>query len=184
MASRILYNTDDLLDAVIVLEFIDAYTYELGVRPAFVDGNIVMSVVNECKRDFPHKDGLDKASAFKQAAHFVCYFISKKPILDPFPVGIIGEQLAEIPNHQNAIVAFAIAETALNNSMIRRKDGDIQIKNPIRYSRHSYIDIIEALSEITPSPHFKLTTVLFEQLVYKSNPGCQYPIIDVEGTGA
>jgi len=34
------------------------------------------------RQDFPHDDGLEKASPFKKAATFACFFISEKPVLD------------------------------------------------------------------------------------------------------
>nr|SPS04985.1 protein of unknown function [Candidatus Nitrotoga fabula] len=173
---KILYNKNDLEDVIHVLAFINSYTKNMGIVDVKIDTRIIERVVQSCKRDFPHSGGVDKASAFKQVANFVCYFVAEQPLQEPFPTKIIGDQLANVSNHQNAMLAFALAEEALNNSTIEKAGGNVTVDNPITYSKHSYIDIIDALSNITPSQHFKLLTVFFEQLVYKSNNGCQYQI--------
>lgn len=87
-----------------------------------------------------------------------------------------AKELSKVDNHQNAIVAFSIARTVLHGSKIYRGDKICEISNPIKISSHSYGDIIEALAVATPSTHFKLVTVLLEQLVYKTNPDCQYDV--------
>lgn len=174
---NVLYNSDDLQDVISVLSFVNGYTLALGAKKVAIDTEMIEGVVKSCKADFPHVGGIQTASAFKQAANFVCFFVASQPLPDPFPVEIIGKDLAKIPNHQNAMVAFAIAEAALSKSTIRRSDGDIMVEHPIEYSWHSYIDIIDALAVISPVAHFKLVTVLFEQLVYKSNPKCQYEVV-------
>lgn len=102
----------------------------------------------------------------------MCHFIEARPILEPFPVEFV-QKLAKVENHQNAIIAFGIAEEALFHSKIEGKDGALDIKNRITYSKHSYVDIIDALSGITRE-HYKLVSVLLEQLAYKTNPECQY----------
>jgi hypothetical protein len=43
----------------------------------------------------------------------------------------------------------------------------------IKLSTHSYIDIIQALSSVTPVVSFHLVAVLLEQLIYKENPNLQ-----------
>lgn len=48
------------------------------------------------------------------------------------------------------------------------------MENKIALSRHSYVDITDAFTGATPVTAFKLVTVLFEQMAYKTNPGCQY----------
>lgn len=174
MSSYFLYNNENLEDEIHVLAFINNFTKELGVEAVHLDVNTIGRIVKGCKLDFPHDGGVQKASAFKQVANFVCHFVGEHPIVTKFPAHIIGNELARIDNHQNAMVAFALAEEALNKSKIERKDGIIDIANALEYSRHSYVDIIDALANISPVNHFRLVTVLLEQMVYKSNPGCQY----------
>ena len=173
---QILYNNEDLEDVIYVFTFVDQFTLNMGISNVMVDTRTVNRIVRSCKQDFPHKGGVTKASAFKQVANFVCYFIAERPLTEPFPKEIIGNELAEIENHQNAMIAFALAEEALNNSTIEKETGVVSVINRIQYSRHSYIDIINALSNISPSAHFHLLSVFFEQMVYKTNSDCQYPI--------
>src|ERR1700737_691517 len=148
MTSQLLYNTEGLEDVIHVLSFINSYTTGLGIKGAVLDVDIVQRVVNSCRADFPHNGGVEQASGFKQAANFVCHFVAERPLLDPFPKEIVGD-LVKVDNHQNAILAFALASQALNKSDIQRKDGIITIQNPILLSKHSYVDVIEALSNIT-----------------------------------
>jgi hypothetical protein len=177
MSSQLLYNNDDLQDIILVLSFIEAFTESIGVNGAVMDTNIIERVVKSCKADFPHDGGVQRASAFKQVANFVCHFVSERPMLEPFFTDPEKNSIAKIENHQNAMVAFALAEQALNKSKIQRKDKECIVANPIEYSQHSYIDIIQALSNISAAVHFQLVSVLFEQLVYKTNPDCQYQTI-------
>lgn len=62
---------------------------------------------------------------------------------------------------------------------MRGNGEEFVIKKRIQLSEHSYIDIIQALCDLTPAAHFKLVTVLLEQLTYKSNPECQYEYIEL-----
>lgn len=172
MSSQILYNVDPMQDTINVLKFINDFTKGLGASQTVLDTAIIEEVIQSIRTNFPHEGGIEKASAFKQIAFFMCQFIEARPILDPFPIEIV-QRLARVENHQNAIIAFAIAEEALHCSKIERKDGLLDIKTRIAYSKHSYVDIIEALSSITRE-HYQLVSVLLEQLVYKSNPKCQY----------
>lgn len=167
-----MYNDDPLQDTINVLKFINEFTKGFGTGPAVLDTVIIEEVIQNIRTDFPHEGGIEKASAFKQIAFFMCHFIEARPIIEPFPVEIV-QRLARVDNHQNAIIAFGIAEEALHCSKIERKDGALDIKIRIAYSKHSYVDIIEALSSITRE-HYQLVSVLLEQLVYKTNPQCQY----------
>lgn len=173
---HILFNTEELDDIICVLSFIDDYTLSLDNDHVEIDLAALNRVVRGCRLDFPHKGGVETASGFKQVANFVCHFIAERPIVEPFTLP--NDNLMRIENHQNAMVAFSIAESALNNSKIVTENGEKIVSKPIDYSKHSYIDIIEALSATTPASSFKLVTVLFEQLVYKSNPDCQYKTIN------
>lgn len=172
MKMQILYNEDPMQDTICVLQHINNYTEALGTGTVFLDTAIIEKVIQNIRTDFPHDGGLDKASAFKQVAVFMCHFIEARPILEPFPSEIV-QRLARVDNHQNAMIAFSIAEEALDQSKIERKDGIMDIKNRIAYSRHSYVDIIEAISVVTRE-NWKLVAVLLEQLTYKTNPTCQY----------
>lgn len=172
MSTQFLYNDDPMQDTIYVLQHINEFTKELGVGTTFLDTAIIEKVIQNIRMNFPHDGGLEKASVFKQVAVFMCHFIEARPILEPFPTEIV-QRLARVDNHQNAIIAFSIAEEALHHSKIKRKDGIMNIKNRIAYSKHSYVDIIEALSVATRD-NWKLVAVLLEQLTYKTNQECQY----------
>lgn len=172
---RILFNTEELEDVICVLSFINDFTKSLGIQDVEIDLRSLEKVIRGCRLDFPHEGGIERASGFKQVANFVCHFIAERPIVEPFKLP--EQNLIKIENHQNAIVAFSIAEAALNKSKILKESGEEIVSKEISYSKHSYIDIIDALSNATPVTSFKLVTVLFEQLVYKTNPDCQYKTI-------
>lgn len=176
MAFSVLYNDEMDFDLVALLTHINEFTKGLGVIGVAINPDICRSVLLGMRQDFPHRDGMEKASAFKQLANFITFFVAEKPILGPFPKEIIGVELAQIANHHNAMVAFQVAVDSLQGATIKRGDDTIMLGKRIELSRHSYIDIIDALSDATPATHFKMVTVLLEQLAYKSNPGCQYAI--------
>ena len=176
---RFIYNTEDLQDAANVLQYINDFIVGLGLEGALLNSNKIYSIIKGAKMDFPHNDGIDKASTFKKVAHFLCYFVAERPLPEPFPEAIIGKKMAKVDNHQNALLGFMMALDALENSTVLKKDADgneipYEIKSRVELSQHSYFDIIDALASATPSTSFKLVTVLLEQLVYKTNSDCQY----------
>ena len=107
------------------------------------------------------------ASPFKLAANFACYWVARKPVLmdpEPFP-------------YVNGVLALEIARDSLHGATIKWGDGTVKkLQNQIELSEHSLIDIAEALNDTSPVVGFKLVSVLFEQMAYKNNPDCQYPI--------
>lgn len=178
--NSLIYNSDDIDDVINVLQFINDYTATLGLKDVVIDANKIQAIIKGSKIDFPHKDGIEKASTFKKIAHFVCYFVSEKPIAEAFPETAVGAKVVKIENHQNAMVALELAIAALENSTVLKLDpatkqtAPFVVKQPISLSQHSYLDIIDALASSTPSTSYKLVTVLLEQIVYKTNPNCQY----------
>lgn len=160
-------------DIINILTYINNYSKSAGIGPVVLDTAIIEKVVQNIRTNFPHQGGIEKASAFKQIAYFMCHFIEARPILEPFPSAVV-RRLAKVENHQNAMIAFGIAEEALHQSKIELKaGGTLDIENRIAYSAHSYVDIIEALSSIS-CENYQLVSVLLEQLAYKTNPSCQY----------
>jgi hypothetical protein len=163
-----------------LLTYINEFTKSLGEESVMLDTGICESILRGMRLDFPHVDGLDEASAFKKIANFVTFFIANRPIPGPFSESSIGKDLAKISNHQNVIVAFQLAIDSLHGAVIHSNNGeDIKLENRIKLSPHSYIDIVDALHDATNHTHYKMATVLLEQLAYKSNPGCQYDLIDI-----
>jgi len=180
MAFSILYNDNVDIDLFALFTYVNDFTKSLGVENVVIDPNEVRSILLGMRQDFPHIDGLEKASAFKKVANFMAFFISQRPIQSTFPKDIIGDNLAKLVNHQNAIVSFQFAIDCLDGAAIYREDGKtITLDNRIQISRHSYVDIIEALCGVTPMSHLKILAVFLEQLAYKSNPDSQYPPVDI-----
>ncbi|NOX08556.1 MAG: hypothetical protein GXP22_03550 [Gammaproteobacteria bacterium] len=182
---RLLFNETPDHDVTNILAFIDGFAADFGIDVMLIDVPKIRTIAQGIRRDFPHKDGIDEASVFKKLANFVTYFVSDKPILEAFKYtnGVLPDDLLEVTNHENATIALLIAFAALHGAEIHRKlengeDGElnvIKILNPIELSGHSFIDLVDAIAVASPSTHFKILTVLLEQLTYKSNPNCQYP---------
>ena len=179
MIFRILYNDDVNTDLLGLLMYINNFTKSLGVSQVVIEPDIVQSLLLGMRQDFPHVDGLKKASAFKKVANFMAFFISQKPIRSIFPKSVIGNKLAALVNHQNAMVSFQLAIDCLDGAIIYRSEKTITLNNRIQISTHSYTDIIEALCGVTPATHLKMLAVFLEQLAYKSNPEGQYPLANI-----
>jgi hypothetical protein len=169
-----LFNNETTDDVVSILAFIDGFASDFCEEDISIDISKIESIVQGIRRDFPHKDGLDEASVFKKIANFIAYFVAERPIHHPFKNTSIPERILEINNYENAIIALLIGLSALHQSEIHQSKNVKTLTNPIELSEHSFIDLIDAISNITPQSHFKLLTVLLEQLAYKTNPDCQY----------
>lgn len=173
---KLLYN-DIEQDKLNILAFIEGFTEYIGSSHVPINTHAISNIVQGMHMDFPCVDGLEGASVFKQVANFVVYFVSERPLEAPFTESDkLPAEVFKINNHQNAIVALAIAINALKGAVIKRDDGDHVLEYGILLSEHSYIDVVESLSNTSASTGFRLVTVLFEQLAYKSNPNCQYPL--------
>lgn len=171
---KILYNDGSFYDEANVLAFINDFTRALGVEDVNIDAQKINSVVTGMRVDFPHCDGEEGASPFKKAANFLCHFIGERPILDKFPKESVGEEMVKINNHQNALVGFMFVVKSLHNAVLFRGGQEVVIREPIKVSRHSLLDVVDALAGVTHVTGFKIVSVLLEQMVYKTNPCCQY----------
>ncbi len=164
-----------------LLSYIDAYTMNLGILDVEINLNICEQILHYTDKDFPtqpYKHGVVNASPFKRISYFGCFFISEKTIPKPFPQEIIGKDLSQIPNHQNSIVLYALAVDSLHGATLHRLDGQTkELTNRIEISAHSYCDIIDAISGATNLTHFKMISVLFEQLAYRANPDASYQAV-------
>ena len=188
MSLRLLFNdstTGPEEDTLSVLAFINNFFDGIGVINAQVNTSKITGIMHGMRDDFPHVDGLEGSSPFKKAANFLCYFIAEAPISTKLPDELkqpeseMGRMLKELPSDPtNAIVAFEIVCQALHTANLERKDGTKTLDNKIQLSNHSYIDVIGALSNASPNAHFALVAVLLEQMAYKTNPECQYPLAD------
>lgn len=168
-----IYTQNEQQDSDNLLQYINRATKAMGINGVRTDTDALWSVCVGMRADFPHVDGLEKASWFKKAANFVAHFLAFQPIKTPVPPSMKLGAL-ENPN-LNAIIAFGVAIECLNKSTVHREDGSFPLDNQIFLSDHSYIDIIDALSKgVTPHDHYKLLAVFFEQLTYKCNPDVEY----------
>ena len=161
-------------DLIHLYEYINNFTKGWGLKDVPINPSKCQGIVIGMSRDFPCKDGLNGASAFKKVANFASYFISERPIPNGFDKALIGDDLAKVDNHQNAMVALSFCIDAMHGAEIHRNDGVKILENRINLSKHSYVDIVDALSWATPVTHFRMISVLFEQMAYKTNPTCQY----------
>lgn len=180
MAFNILYNKsgDVNLNTASIAVFMDSFAQGMGIEKLQIDLDALTHVAAALQRpDFPHADGVEKASPFKKAANFFVWFIAHKPIISELPTVIVGD-LNTIPNHQNAIFAYHLAVSCLLGAKIHYADGTVKVlTNPIKVSFHFFRDLVEAFSAASHVHHFKVASLLFEQLSYKANPDTAYPEI-------
>ncbi len=176
MSFQILYGGQDVLtNAVTVATYINSFAKNLGIKELEVEMTALSSLATALIRpDFPHKDGLEKASPFKKAANFFVWFVATKPIVKEIPPEIIGPELSSIPNHQNVIFAYHMAADCLHGADLYKNGSVIKLDEKIKVSMHFFRDFTEAFSTATPVYHFKIMSLLFEQLAYKANDNISY----------
>ena len=168
-------------DTVVILTFVGDYYLSFGIEYVEMEGARINHLVREMHTEFPHPGGEDDASPFKKVATFMCHFSARAPIGTPLPQDVLGT----LPRGQttvarsNATVALAIALTSLRFADVQWQDGGParRLKNAMELSLHSFTDIADALTTVKPADAFKLASVLFEQIAYKTNPDAQYPAV-------
>ena len=101
-----------------------------------------------------------------------CHVARQRPVRTPLPERFLPI-LRAIPNHQNALLGFMVADAILEGAKVK-SNGATHTLGPLEVSRHSFIDIIEVLSEAVPKHGFKPIAVLFEQITYKNNLAVQH----------
>lgn len=175
------YASEVYADTRNLFAYIDSFVESLGFDEFEIDESKLLSVVQVMRGKFPYAQGHQNANPFKKVAYFVVNFIAERPLLSSFPDYYVVKdtQINTIKNHQNAVLAYFIAIDSLENAKIHRTNGEdveIILNNRIKVSKHSFVDIIESISDATPLTHFKTLTVLFEQLAYRSNPHASYPL--------
>ncbi len=170
-----IYSDDPRADYINILSFLDGFVEDYNLTPFPVNVYAVERVIKEI-RLIPCRNGLDGASVFKKAATFVLCFVDARPIVNPLPKKLFPEDLLNINNHQNGALALMMAFRGMHKSSIKLRDGKtVVLKNPIELSSHSFIDLVDAVSNTSLVVSFKMLTLLLEQLAYKTNPDCQYP---------
>lgn len=180
MSFKILYQegTDVAANLFSIAAYVDSFAKSLGLDQLNVDPVAFRSVAAALARpDFPHVDGLEKASPFKKAANFFVWFVASRPIIDPLPAEIITDSLKSINNHQNVIFAYHMAVDCLHGAELHKDGGVVALTNKIKVSKHFFTDFLDTYSAATPQADFKPLSLLFEQLAYRANPGAPYPEI-------
>ena len=165
--------------------FISRFYTTLGERNVRVDVEALEGVLTGIREHLDADNGVDAASPFKKAATFVCHFVEACPVKTRLPrasalARAIRQATGSRPD-QNAVIALRIAMESLHGATVRRTDGlTVELSRRLDLSKHSYVDIVDALSEATPA-HYKYVAVLLEQLAYKTNPRCQYASYQIAG---
>ena len=163
-----------------LLGFINNFCGEIGFKHFEVDEKKLVAILHIIRENFPHKDGIENANPFKKVAYFIVNFVAERPMQTSFPdtFTVNGKQMNEINNHQNAIIAYAIAvESLIDAELFNNGDKEpLILSEKIKVSLHSYVDIIDALSDATPVSHFRTISLLFEQLSYRANPKASYEV--------
>lgn len=172
-----LYCQDERQDRLNVLASIDGFSEGLGISGLAIDADSLDSVIRNMRHDFPAQGGVEMASPFKKAANFLCWFVSLRPIQNPIPASKLGEDIATMPNHQNAVIGLHIAFDSLVDATIYRDDRKITLGNRIKLSAHSYTDTVQACCNLQPQSHFHIAQVLLEQMSYRANPDASYELV-------
>ena len=163
-----------------------AKDYGLGGNELIVDLRVDSAIIGQIvyainDPDFPHCDGSAGASAFKKAAFLMTQIISLSPItgvvfsedLDSY---YLSSHILQDYN-PNAVFALHLSLALIeDHSMERTDSGQKHASDITALTKHSYNDILSALStlKICPKEHYSLIALLLEQLFYKTNPKSQY----------
>ncbi len=171
---RLLFNDNPADDLRIVLGIIDGFAKKSSSLSLAINFSKLDSLIRYLSTDFPHKDGVQNASVFKKVSMFVANFCAERPVqgrLDKIDeLGIFND----IPQYENALIALLIALNALQGAEIKKNGSMVILDKSITMSKHSLVDVVDALIGATPATSFKLLTIFFEQLCYKTNPEAQY----------
>jgi hypothetical protein len=152
-----------------ILLFIEQFANSSGLKQIQVDANALRETLAVSTNHPP------ELSLFKRVATFICAFSYFRPVQTPFPENVFGKMITQIPNHQNAILAFEIAKNALWGASLRSADGRNKIiNNQISMSAHMYADTITFLSNLDPSKDVFGVALLLESLCYQSNSELAY----------
>lgn len=163
-----IFSNNQHKDYCEIMALIDSFA-ENNDAEISVNQDLLFNIIKRIHVDFPCVNGAENASVFKKSSAFLCEFVGQQ-IVESFECKMSNE-LKSVPNNGSAIIGFYVVTTMLKGATA--KDGQI-IKNSIELSPHSYVDIIESITNITPFHGFRLVSVLLEQLVYKTNPDLQY----------
>jgi len=153
-------------DIAMLCGFCHGLAAQVPQSDTYVNTLAIQDLIYNLYTGFPHPAGLVRASPFKKAAAFLCYWVNNKPLLmqpDPFA-------------HVNVKFGLHMALWSLEDATLTMNGTTHTIHNPLQLSEHSLLDIVHALARCEkPMDAFLFVSVLLEQLAYKTNPHCQYP---------
>lgn len=109
-----LFSGDQERDKQELLSFIAGFAGEIGLTEVDVDPDAIGNVVQSLYA-MPWPNGVVQSSAFKKVGIITTSFVYYAPVITTFPV----PQFRDLAEHQNAIVAYGIAKSALLNSTIQ-----------------------------------------------------------------
>ena len=106
----------------------------------------------------------------------MCLFAGEKPISTKLPADKFGGHWTNVADHPSAVLALEMAIESLYGATLTWEDGTHpQLTERIVLSRHSFVDIVDAIAGVSANTGYKLVSVLLEQMAYKENRNCQYP---------
>ena len=130
MSFKILYHegNDIVANLYSIAVYVNSFAKSLGLQELNVSGAAFQQVAAALIRpEFPHRDGVEKASPFKKAANFFVWFVATKPLLDELPTTIITPELKRIPNHQNSIFAYHMAVDCLHGAELHKNSSVLKL---------------------------------------------------------
>ena len=165
---------DPLEDAKRVLEFVRLEGGQWYGNLDFFDQDSISRAVTLAYMQLG--DDIDGASPFKRAGAFCAAFVSAAPIIVPMHENkTIGRSFKGSLPCANAFMALRFAQTALHGATF--SDTQESFETYPYLSIHSLIDNSFAFAQEpgTPLDLWLVWSGFLEQLVFKTNPGFEYP---------
>jgi len=131
------------------------------------------------RRDqFPAQGGYEHASPFKKAGNLFVALHAENPFTSYAPDEgcVLHRNFSAFSHCLATFVGFTLARKCLHGATLQKEGhtSPVRLENPIRISKHFFVDLIEAATGITPMTHYRTYSLLFESLAYKANPTCPY----------
>ncbi len=166
-------------DVVVLATFSECCYKRIGIEPALIWKKFEY-IVNDIPSILNRNTGATNPSVFKRAAALTIAFIATSPLDQIFQSNKFPKKLAEIGNHQNAIVIFEYCRQCLHNACYLKEEKGkpvemVQLKRKIKLSAHFYYDMIFAISNIKTDASFHFLALNYELMAYKANKGASYP---------
>lgn len=123
--------------------------------------------------------GIENPSPFKRAAAFAVAFMGDKihPIYGEFKQHPYKYDLRDIDRYAGSVLLYEYSRYSLHGAELDREDGVTKkLEKPFRVSKHTYIDMIHAISHLggNGGASFHLLALLLEQLAYQENDNVSY----------